>query len=100
MVNRVQGRLAAAQSGNLALVPRSDDRPLYWARVTMTRALNRWSPSWGLTSDQRAALQLQLERTSRGQLDINFPAGPQYKRLIMSRSTCSRCRTRARTARE
>jgi len=84
MVNRVQGRLPAAQSGNLALVPRSDDRPLYWARVTMTRALNRWNPSWGLTADQRAALQLQLERTSRGQLDINFPPGPAYKRLIMS----------------
>jgi hypothetical protein len=83
-VNRVQGRLSAALSGDLTQVPRSDDRPLYWARETMTRALNRWQPTWGLTQDQRSALQLQLERTSRGQLDINFLPGPQYKRLLMS----------------
>src|SRR5436190_17273574 len=81
-VNRAQGRLSVALSGDLTQVPRSDDRPLYWARETMTRALNRWSPPWGLASDQRAALELQLERTSRGQLDINFPAGPGYKRLL------------------
>jgi hypothetical protein len=80
-VKRAQGRLI---SGDLTQVPRSDDRPLYWARETMTRALNRWSPPWGLASDQRSALELQLERTSRGQLDINFPAGPGYKRLLMS----------------
>jgi hypothetical protein len=80
-VNRAQGRLI---SGDLTQVPRSDDRPLYWTRETMTRALNRWNPSWGLTSAQRSALQLQIERTSRGQLDINFPAGPGYRRLLMS----------------
>src|SRR5262249_9632400 len=61
-VNRVQGRVT---TGDLTQVPRSDDRPLYWARETMTRALNRWSPSFALSSDQRTALQLQLERTSR-----------------------------------
>jgi hypothetical protein len=84
MVNRVQGRLSVALSGDLTQVPRSDDRPLYWTRVTMTRALNRWNPPWGLTTDQRAELQLQFERTSRGQLDINFLPGPQYKRLLLS----------------
>jgi hypothetical protein len=80
-VNRAQGRVT---TGDLTQVPRSDDRPLYWARETMTRALNRWNPSWGLTSDQRTALQLQLERSSRGQFDINFPAGASYKRLLLS----------------
>jgi len=80
-VNRAQGRVT---TGDLTQVPRSDDRPLYWARETMTRALNRWHPSWALSAQQRTALQLQLERTSRGQLDINFPAGPAYRRLLLS----------------
>src|ERR1043166_7276423 len=89
IVDRVQGRKVTCPSLPLptsfsACLPKGDDRPLYWARTTMTRALNRWNPTWAMTADQRTALQLQLERASRGQFDIKFPAGANYKRIIMS----------------
>jgi len=85
-VDRVQGR-KVTQSDDLGRWPtlaRGDDRPLYWARTTMTRALNRWVPMFPLSAAELTALQLQLERTSRGQLDIKFLAGSQYKRMIVS----------------
>src|SRR5262249_44489377 len=34
----------AAQSGDAA----GDDRPLYWARLSMTRALDQWRPDFGV----------------------------------------------------
>lgn len=81
-VNRAQGRKV---TGDPVLVPRGDDRPVYWARLTMTQPLNWWTPSaFTPTADQLTALQLQLEMASRGQLSVSFPAGPQYKRLMMS----------------
>ncbi len=85
-VDRVQGR-KVTQSDDLTRWPtlaKGDDRPLYWARTTMTRALNRWVPMFPLSATELTALQLQLERTSRGQLDFRFPAGSQYKRMIVS----------------
>ncbi|QKW10931.1 pyroglutamyl peptidase [Streptomyces sp. NA04227] len=69
-VERVQGRKAA--SGDLS---RDDDRPLYWARLTMTRELRGWTPQFELTDTQRAALFRTLETTSRGQDDVRYPGG-------------------------
>ena len=77
-IDRAQGRHV---EGDL---PRSDDRPLYWARLTMTRALRQWQPSFDLTAEQRAELIWEFERTSRGQYDIDFPAGPRIKRVLVS----------------
>lgn len=85
-VDRVQGR-KVTQSDDLTKWPtlaKGDDRPLYWARTTMTRALNRWVPTFTLSATDLTALQLQLERTSRGQFDIKFLAGAQYKRMLVS----------------
>ncbi|MFE9448013.1 pyroglutamyl peptidase [Streptomyces sp. NPDC006739] len=67
-VDRAQGRGPAG--GDLS---RDDDRPLYWARLGMTREVRTWEPGFGLTEVQRSALLGELERTSRGQGDIRFP---------------------------
>ena len=78
-VDRAQGRKV---KGTL---PASDDRPLYWARLTMTKALRQWMPSgFTLTPEQRAELHKQLDRHSRGQHDIKFPSSGKYKRIIVS----------------
>ena len=77
-VDRAQGKNV---EGNL---PRSDDRPLYWARLSMRKALRQWQPSFAITTEQRAAFIYEFERHSRGQYDIDFPGGPQQKRILVS----------------
>ncbi|MEW2573521.1 pyroglutamyl peptidase [Streptomyces sp. NPDC047070] len=67
-VDRAQGRGPAG--GDLS---RDDDRPLYWARLGMTREVRQWQPGFGLTETRRAKLLAALERTSRGQDSIRFP---------------------------
>jgi hypothetical protein len=78
-VDRVQGRGPAG--GDLS---RSDDRPLFWARLQMTRALKQWMPRFPLTAEQRDQLEWTLERASRGHLDIHFPAGHRIKRMLVT----------------
>ncbi|MBE0548253.1 MAG: hypothetical protein IH627_11510 [Rubrivivax sp.] len=85
-VDRVQGRRASPAG---SVLPNSDDRMLYWARVQMTKALRQWNPSFDMTPTQREELQWQLERSSRGQYDINLPegstaGGKKYRRMIVS----------------
>ncbi|MFC3997620.1 pyroglutamyl peptidase [Nocardiopsis sediminis] len=53
-----------------------DDRPLYWARLGMTSALNRWQPDFELGEADRAALVADMDRRSRGQDDADFPDVP------------------------
>ena len=77
-VDRAQGKKV---EGTL---PRSDDRPLYWARLSMRKALRQWQPSFTMTPEQRAAFIYEFERHSRGQYDIDFPAGPVQKRILVS----------------
>ncbi|MFD5802132.1 pyroglutamyl peptidase [Streptomyces sp. NPDC127020] len=67
-VDRAQGRGPAHGA-----ISRDDDRPLYWARLSMTRELRIWEPRFGLGEGQREALLDALERTSRGQSDIRLP---------------------------
>ncbi|MFG3245544.1 pyroglutamyl peptidase [Streptomyces sp. NPDC048187] len=84
-VDRVQGRGPAR--GDLS---RDDDRPLYWARLGMTRELHTWEPAFGLGERQRAALLTELERTSRGQGDLRLPRevrdghGEGVKRVLLT----------------
>lgn len=85
-VDRVQGRRA---SPTASVLPNSDDRMLYWARVAMSRELRQWAPSFALSAAQREQLHWEFERASRGQYDIDFPTGTtadgrKYRRLIMS----------------
>ncbi|MFC8918648.1 pyroglutamyl peptidase [Streptomyces sp. NPDC057116] len=78
-VDRVQGRGPAR--GDLA---RDDDRPLYWARLAMTRELRTWEPDFALSPQARARLVERLETSSRGQDAIRFPAGRGVKRVLMT----------------
>ncbi|MBB5624515.1 pyroglutamyl peptidase [Sphaerisporangium krabiense] len=78
-VDRAQGR--GAPDGDLS---RDDDRPLYWARLGLTGALRQWRPAFGLTDAGRAALLDRLERGSRGQDAIRFPAGKGVRRVLVT----------------
>jgi pyrrolidone-carboxylate peptidase len=78
-VERAQGRGPAA--GDLS---RDDDRPLYWARLGMTREVRSWEPEFGLSDRQRDQLLGQLERTSRGQSAIRYPHGQGLKRILLT----------------
>ncbi|GAA2666330.1 MULTISPECIES: hypothetical protein [Actinosynnema] len=51
-----------------------DDRPLYWARLGMTKALRQWQPRWALPAADRSALLDRLDRASRGLSDVRFRA--------------------------
>ncbi|MEU0158246.1 pyroglutamyl peptidase [Streptomyces sp. NPDC006261] len=77
-VDRAQGRGPAA--GDLS---RGDDRPLYWARLALSRELRAWKPRFGLDDQQRRALHTALETSSRGQQDIRYP-GRQVKRILVT----------------
>ncbi|MFH9420684.1 pyroglutamyl peptidase [Streptomyces sp. NPDC017529] len=77
-VDRVQGR--GPQGGDLS---RDDDRPLYWARLGMTKALREWQPAFRLSPGQRDALTGELERGSRGQDSMDLPAGRPGKDRVL-----------------
>ncbi|MGV9311355.1 pyroglutamyl peptidase [Streptomyces sp. NPDC003691] len=72
-VDRAQGR--GPLTGDLS---RDDDRPLYWARLAMVRELRLWQPSFALGAEQRARLLDRLERSSRGQDSLRFPAADRH----------------------
>jgi pyrrolidone-carboxylate peptidase len=78
-VDRAQGR--GPDAGDLS---RDDDRPLYWARLGLTREVRQWEPPFGLTDAQRGALLGELERTSRGQDTIDYPEGRDVKRILVT----------------
>ncbi|MFJ8080938.1 pyroglutamyl peptidase [Streptomyces sp. NPDC096205] len=78
-VDRVQGRGPAG--GDLS---RDDDRPLYWARLGMTREVRAYRPGFGLDEERRAKLLDALERASRGQSDIRFPCGKGVRRVLVT----------------
>ncbi|MGW3424821.1 pyroglutamyl-peptidase I family protein [Streptomyces phaeochromogenes] len=78
-VDRAQGRGPAG--GDLS---RDDDRPLYWARLAMTREVRQWEPRFGLTEAQRTRLLGSLERTSRGQDTIRYPHAKGIKRILVT----------------
>ncbi|MBD0711530.1 pyroglutamyl peptidase [Streptomyces sp. CBMA291] len=82
-VDRAQGRGPAG--GDLS---RDDDRPLYWARLGMTRELRSWQVGFPLADGARARLLDRLERASRGQDSIRYPAkgkkGKAVKRILVT----------------
>ncbi|MDX3137006.1 pyroglutamyl peptidase, partial [Streptomyces europaeiscabiei] len=79
-VDRAQGRGPAG--GDLS---RDDDRPLYWARLGMTREVRGWEPDFELLDRQRDALLGKLERASRGQDSLRYPPGGKgVKRILVT----------------
>jgi len=59
-----------------------DDRPLYWARLQMTRDLRLSKVFKTLNSKQQEKLLWQLELLSRGQKDIHFDKSSNKKILL------------------
>ncbi|MFF3609169.1 pyroglutamyl peptidase [Streptomyces sp. NPDC002463] len=78
-VDRAQGRGDAG--GDLS---RDDDRPLYWSRLALTRELRAWQPGFTITEEGRTRLLDRLERSSRGQDAIRYPAGKGVKRILLT----------------
>jgi len=60
-----------------------DDRPLYWARLKMTKALKATKAFKETLPDQQNKLIWQFELYSRGQTDINFDKHTNKKILIV-----------------
>ena len=65
-------------------LPRSDDRPLYWARLQATAAIRQWQPRFTVSIDERDALITSFDKASRGMTDIRFQRGKKVKRVIVS----------------
>ncbi|MFI7315628.1 pyroglutamyl peptidase [Streptomyces venezuelae] len=64
-----------AQGGQQTGISADDDRPLYWARLGMTRALRQWEPDrFAFTPERRDRLMGALERSSRGQDSVDHHA--------------------------
>lgn len=61
-----------------------DDRPLYWARLHLTKALRQWTPRFGLGATERAALVAAVDRASRGVSDVRFPAQTGVRRIVVT----------------
>jgi pyrrolidone-carboxylate peptidase len=76
-VARAQGKLPAGS------LPVTDDRPLYWARLQLTKALRQWTPSFELAPRRRAELIDALDRSSRGQSSVGY-RGHGEKRILVS----------------
>ncbi|MDP9792261.1 pyrrolidone-carboxylate peptidase [Catenuloplanes nepalensis] len=67
-----------------AALPADDDRPLYWARLALTRALRQWTPSFSHSADERAAWEKRLEYSSRGLTSSAFRPLPGVRKLMIS----------------
>jgi pyrrolidone-carboxylate peptidase len=63
-------------------LPASDDRGLYWARISMALALRQWQPSFGLSTADRAELIRSLEYSSRGITSTRF--SPGVKKILVT----------------
>ncbi|RCV50998.1 pyroglutamyl peptidase [Marinitenerispora sediminis] len=62
----------------------ADDRPLYWARLTLTARLRSWRPGFPLSEADRADLLSRLEHASRGHDALVFPPDDGLLRVIVT----------------
>ena len=77
-VRRAQGDV------ELGEIDRYDDRPLYWARTTMSAALRQWDAGFELTGTQRLALVRILSYESRGIEQVRYPRSDRVTRVLIS----------------
>jgi pyrrolidone-carboxylate peptidase len=59
-----------------------DDRPLYWARLKMSKAVHLGKSGQSFSRDQINQLVAIIDQVSRGYTDINFKADSDIKILI------------------
>ncbi|WP_077328727.1 hypothetical protein [Virgibacillus siamensis] len=77
--------VARAQGKNVAGdLDSYDDRPLYWARLSMTKALRQWDPDFNISDTNRQKLLKSLIYTSRGITSIDYPRGKGVKLILVS----------------
>ena len=75
-VARAQGRL------RIGTLNSYDDRPLYWARLELTKDVRQWQPSFALSTAARAKLIGDLDDAARGIDSIDFTS-PDGATLVM-----------------
>ncbi|MEU3622596.1 hypothetical protein AB0E54_09310 [Amycolatopsis coloradensis] len=78
-VDRAQGRRP-----DLGDIDKADDRPLYWARLQMSKALRQWTPRFTLSAPARAELLKTFDFGARGLDDSRFPSSPKLRRVMVS----------------
>ena len=75
-VARAQGTL------KIGTLNRYDDRPLYWARLELTKDVHQWQPRFALSSAARTKLLGDLDDAARGIDSIGF-GPPDGATLVM-----------------
>ena len=65
-------------------LPGDDDRPLYWARLSMTLALRQWTPPFALPAPARADLEKRLEVRLPRDHQCQVPPAPGVRTLLVS----------------
>ena len=65
-------------------LPGTDDRGLYWARITMAKHLHQWDPVGGLSDADRAKLIKRLEYTSRGITSSLFAEDDGLEKVLVT----------------
>lgn len=65
-------------------LPPSDDRGLYWARISMTKLLHQWAPEGGLSDEDRESLLRSFERVSRGMTTSQFGSDDDVIRVVVT----------------
>ncbi|GAA3430507.1 hypothetical protein GCM10018954_001080 [Kutzneria kofuensis] len=78
-VDRAQGRRPG-----MGTLDQHDDRPLYWARLQMSKALRQWQPKFALSAATRTALLTALDHGSRGLDSDKLPDGAGVKKIMVS----------------
>lgn len=69
----------------IGTIDRYDDRPLYWARLQMTKALRQWEAGFEVSGIQRSALVRLVDRASRGITSVAWSAEDgEAKRVMIS----------------
>ncbi len=61
-----------------------DDRPLYWARLHLTKALRQWTPRIAVDATERAKLVESVDRASRGVSDVRFQDQPDVRKIVVT----------------
>jgi pyrrolidone-carboxylate peptidase len=78
-VDRAQGRRPG-----MGTLDTHDDRPLYWARLQMSKDLRQWQPKFTLSAADRTSLLTALDHGSRGLDSDRLPADAGVKKVMVS----------------
>lgn len=69
---------------SLGWIDSYDDRPLYWAHLSATKAIRQWDPGFAISDEQRAELVKAFIYNARGITSTDFPEGQDVTRILVS----------------